>query len=112
MTARPLSPQAHARPKYTILVECCALWGERERSSRLYCRHACHIVAEQHKQDEAVSGALFCDFVASMVSQSWDRESGVCAPVASHSCMCSYGLHVAGYTCIYNNSIQLAEYSA
>ena len=48
-----------------LLVECCALWGERERSGRLYCRHACHIVAEQHKQDEAVSGALFCDFVAS-----------------------------------------------
>ena len=56
---------SHFRVPILLLVECCALWGERERSGRLYCRHACHIVAEQHKQDEAVSGALFCDFVDS-----------------------------------------------
>ena len=43
VTARPLSPQEGASltlapimPWYGILVECLALWGERERSRRQY----------------------------------------------------------------------------
>ena len=36
MTARPLSPQEGARSRSPQLVECLALWGERERSRRQY----------------------------------------------------------------------------
>ena len=37
MTARPLSPQEGARSRSPqLLVECLALWGERERSRRQY----------------------------------------------------------------------------
>ena len=39
-----------------------------------------HILAEQHRQEEAVSRALFCDSVV-FVSPSGDRESGVDASV-------------------------------
>ena len=43
-----------------------------------------HILAEQHRQEEAVSGALFCDsrdLYIVFVSPSGDRESGLGASV-------------------------------
>ena len=46
-----------------ILGECYALWCECEQSGRQYCKPR-QILAEQHRQEETVLGALFCDSVA------------------------------------------------
>ena len=45
-------------------------------------------------QEEAVSGALFCDYVASVLGKSGNQESGVGASVASHSVSMSASLDV------------------
>ena len=52
-----------------ILGECYALWCECEQSSRQYCKPR-QILAEQHRQEETVLGALFCDSVAFVLAGS------------------------------------------
>ena len=80
MTARPLSPQEGARsrsPQLWILVECLALWGERERSRRQYRSQASvfkpALFTEHSNTDKMKKRRTVADSVAN-IGESEDRD--------------------------------------
>ena len=82
MTSRPLSPQEGARSRspqllYIILVECLALWGERERSRRQYRSQVSvfkpALFTEHSNTDRMKKRRTVADSVAN-IGESGDRD--------------------------------------
>ena len=80
VTARPLSPQDGARsrsPQLHVLVECFALWGERERSGRQYRSQVSvfkpALFTEHSNTDKMKKRRTVADSVAN-IGESGDRD--------------------------------------
>ena len=78
MTARPLSPQEGARSRSPqLLVECLALWGERERSRRQYRSQVSvfkpALFTEHSNTDKMKKRRTVADSVAN-IGESGDRD--------------------------------------
>ena len=78
VTARPLSPQEGARSRSPqLLVECLALWGERERSRRQYKSQVSvfkpALFTEHSNTDKMKKRRTVADSVAT-IGKSGDRD--------------------------------------